>query len=596
MSKSNKDEIILKGIAASPGVAQGLVYHLLQVEIEIPSYYIDDDKKQFERDRLEKALLETRRQITTVRNEIADKLGEDEARIFDAHLLVLEDNALIDETMHELDSSNLNIEFCYHKAASRYIDAFVHIDDEYLKERVSDLRDVTKRVLENLVGETKILNSSHTEGKVIVSTDLTPSDAATIGKSKVGGIATNLGSRNSHAIIMARSLDIPAVIGLHDITDRVQSDDYVLINGYDGILIINPSESSLERYGKIKREKESIERVYKDERKLAAISIDGHSISILANIDGSEDFNSIKDLGSRGVGLFRTESIFLRDNKFPSEEDQFQIYRKVVEAYNDSFVIIRTIDLGGDKIMQTDFFEHKEENPFMGFRAIRFCLEHTNIFKDQLRAILRASVFGNIKIMYPFINDKEELIAANNILDEAKDELRTRGVSFNEHILVGSMIELPSAVFCADDLAEHCSFFSIGTNDLIQYILAVDRVNDKVSHIYKPNHPAVLRAIKIILDAGKNKNIPVGVCGEMAGDPLFVPLLFGMGVNELSMTANAIPQVNYIIRNIKYSDAVKLAGKVLNMNNANEIFKLLMHFYSSNIESLINASIDHDNK
>lgn len=589
MSPSSKEEIVIQGTAASPGVVQGPAFVFLQKDLEVPFYHVGEGRGLAEIKRFAQALEETRSQINTIKSEIASKLGEEEAQIFAAHLLVLEDKALIDETIQEQRKSGYNIEYCFHAVAKRYIDFFDQIEDDYLKERSMDIKDVVRRVLHNLMGHAGFTLKHLEDKRVVVAENLTPSDTAIIDKENVLALLTDLGSRTSHAVIVARTIQVPAVVGLHDITKRVKNADYLLVDGYDGTVIVHPSKETLARYGKIQSAHESLQRVYEECIPLPSQSADGKHLPLMANIEGEGDIPSVKRAGANGVGLFRTENLFLNKDTPPGEEEQFEVYREVAEALKPETVIIRTLDLGGDKSL---FFKdgpllEKETNPFMGFRAIRFCLEHKDLFKDQLRAILRASVFGEVKLMYPMISGVDELMKANALLEEAKAELRERSESFNEDLPVGVMIELPSAAYTADLLADHCAFFSIGTNDLIQYMMAVDRVNDKVAHLYDPNHPAVLRAIKAIIEAGKRKGIEVSICGEMAGDALYTALLFGLGADALSATPGYLAEMKYLLRKTKMEEAVHLAEQVLQQKRSKDVYQLLKNFYSAQLGELI---------
>lgn len=580
LDRNNKQEEIVQGVAASPGVAHGEVFVIHQRDLEIPVLELESTYIPREIERFERTLFETRKEILRVRNEVAERLGEGEAKIFDAHLLVLEDTALIDETIRQVEETHYNVEHCYSEVAQRYIDVFAALDDEYIKERMTDIRDVTRRVLQNLLGQTAQNLYEMTSERVVASEDVSPSDAAQLEGSKVIAVVTDAGSRTSHAVIMARSLKIPAVVGLHDITKRLSSGDYVLVDGYDGTVIINPGEKTLFRYGKLKQERLNIQKAFEKNSLLPATTLDGKTLKVFGNIGGPEECPAVLGNGGGGVGLYRTEAMFIGSDRFPSEEEQFQAYRRVVEAMQPNPVIIRTLDLGGDKMVSSFHFTQEEENPFMGFRAIRFCLEHRDIFKDQLRAILRASAFGDVRIMYPMISSVEELIQANRILEEAREELRNRHAAFDEKVQVGSMIEIPSAVIVADLLAEHCDFFSVGTNDLIQYLLAVDRVNDRIAHLYQPNHPAVVRMLSHLMEAAQAKKIPVGVCGEMAADPIYVPLLYGLGADSISVTPTSLPEVKYLLRRMKFKDAQALAKKVAKLTDPEAIYMTLSSFYA----------------
>lgn len=577
--ESKREELKLEGIAASPGVAHGPAFVILQNELEIPMFQIDKGQQARQIERFEQALMQTRQQILAVRAEVANRLGEDEAKIFDAHLMVLEDKALIEETIREVEHSAYNIEYSFHRVCQRFIEAFNALDDEYIKERVMDIRDVSRRLLHNLMGCNFLNLSELTAKRLLVSEDITPSDAAALEKAKVLGIVTNGGSRTSHAVIMARSLRVPAVVGLHDATTRIQQGDYLLIDGYNGIVIVNPEEQTLVRYGQLKEERQSLERVFEATAGDEALSLDGETLQLMANIGGPDDCTTAIAKGAAGVGLFRTEALFMQSNRFPTEEEQFQVYRRVASQMEHMPVVIRTLDMGGDKELEAYHFIQKENNPFMGFRAIRFCLEHTDVFKDQLRAILRATAFGNVKLMYPMISGVEELIRANELLDEAKKELKKRKCAFDDSIEVGSMIEIPGAAMTVDLLAEHCHFFSIGTNDLIQYLLAVDRVNDRIAHLYEPNHPAVIRTLAKVISEARKHELPVSVCGEMAVDPLYMPLLFGMGATELSVAPDSVPELKYFVRHMRMEEARELAHQVLKERTPAAIAEKLKQYY-----------------
>lgn len=577
-------ETIFKGIPASPGVSHGQAALLAHRELEIPDFQIENKEIPAETERFERALLDTRYQITKIRGEVAMKLGEDEARIFDAHLLVIEDKALIDETIREMQESRRNIVYSFHTVSNRYIDAFARIDDEYLRERATDIRDVSRRVLQNLMGvDSHGLQRGASEGGVLVCHDISPSETAGLEKGKVRAIVTDVGSRTSHAVIVARSIQVPAVVGLRDFSKRVRSGDDVLVDGYDGVVIVNPSQETLSRYGQIQKQKKTL-----DERVMAvaaepSMTRDGRAIPLRANIEGVEDLARIRTAGAEGVGLFRTEYLFLTHLRFPGEEEQFQAYRRVAESFAPHPVTIRTLDFGADKVDRNSRYYNEEANPFLGFRAIRFCLEFTSVFKDQLRAILRASHYGKVKMMYPMISGVEELKRANALAEEAKAELRKAGIPFDESLSIGSMIEVPSAALTADTLARHCGFFSIGTNDLIQYLLAIDRLNDRIAHLYEPTHPAVLRTIKGIVDAAHRHNLKVSVCGEMAGDPTYLPLLLGIGVDEISVVPSALAISKYLIRNVSQAEMERLVEEAFEADDAKAIFSLAESFYRKHV-------------
>jgi phosphotransferase system enzyme I (PtsI) len=492
---------------------------------------------------------------------------------------------LIGETIREFETTGANIETCFNNVSKRYIKAFDEINDEYLQERAGDIRDVAQRVLRNLLGQAAHHLGELAEKRIVVANDITPSDAAGINRSTAIGIVTDVGSKTSHAVIVARSLKIPAVVGVRDLTTRVKSGDRVLVDGYEGVVIVNPTEQTLLRYGRIQTEKKSFESRLQVASRLPSETLDGVHVVLLANLEKADEGGSVRDSLSEGVGLFRTEYLYLNSSGLPSEEEQFAIYRSVATAFAPNPVVIRTLDIGGDKPLENiPGLNRHETNPFLGFRAIRLCLEHPELFKEQLRAILRASAFGRVRMMYPMISGVDELMHANAILEEAKDELRKRNVAFDDKMEVGSMIEIPSAAATADLLARHCQFFSIGTNDLIQYLLAVDRGNDRIAHLYEPTHPAVLRTIKSVVNDAHKRHLPVAVCGEMAGDPVFAPLLLGLGVDELSMAPSLLAAVKYMVRAMKMSDARQLAVDALAKSDPKEIYAMAEAFYSDRVK------------
>jgi len=574
-----KTETTVQGISASQGIAYGQAFLYLQSDVEVPSYLVEPEKRTLEIARFEQAILVTRQQIQKIMSEVDKNLGAEEAQIFDAHLLVLEDQALISETIREFETSSKNIETCFNKISQRYIKAFSEIDDEYLRERSGDIRDVAQRVLQNLLGHSSQSLSQLVEKRVVVANDISPSDAAGIDSSQALGIVTDSGSKTSHAVIVARSMKVPAVVGVRDLTKQVQPGDWVLVDGYEGLVILNPTQQTLFRYGQIQIQKKGFEQRLMEANRRPATTLDGVTISLRANIEKVDETELVKEYLADGVGLYRTEFLYLNAGHIPSEEDQYAAYKAVAEALAPAPVVIRTLDLGGDKPMagHAHLFP-KEDNPFLGYRAIRFCLDHLDIFKDQLRAILRASAHGEVQLMYPMISGREELARANAVLAECKEELRAKKIPFNAKLQVGAMIEIPSAAITSDVLAQDCDFFSIGTNDLIQYLLAVDRVNNRIAHLYEPTHPAVIRMLKLVIDEAHKHKIKVSVCGEMAGDSVYAPLLLGLGVDDLSMTPPLIPAVKYLIRSMKLSDAKKLAEDALKMSSAKDIFALCNEF------------------
>jgi len=520
-------------------------------------------------------LLKTRQEITEIRNKVAERLGEEEAQIFDAHLMVLEDPALIDETLRELSDSKRNVEAAFQTVSRKYISAFQRIDDDFIKERLNDIRDVSRRILYNLTGETLQSLDQIQKEQIIVSHDFTPSDTASVPRDYLMGIVTEVGSQTSHVVIMARSSNVPAVVGVHGLLEKLQNGDDLIVDGFDGLVIVNPTESTLFRYGEVKRQQEKHQQQYLLSAHEAAVTLDGQQVHVSANIEGNSELRRAEEAGSDGIGLYRTEYLFIKSNNFPGEEEQYEAYREAVERMSPAPVILRTLDLGGDKLIQKREIFPKEDNPFLGCRAIRFCLAFPNIFKDQLRAMLRASAHGKLKIMYPMISGLDELLKANQILEEVKDELRGKGIAFDEDIQVGIMIEIPSAAYICDVLADHCDFFSIGTNDLMQYLLAVDRGNDRVAHLYDPGHPALIRLLKHIVNQCQLKQQPLGICGEMASDPIYVAMLLALGIREFSVSPNFVPVVKYLIRRIHVGEISAIAEEMIANNDSRQLYDKL---------------------
>ncbi len=562
---------MLRGIPVSQGVSRSRVVVLDRTRIDPAKWGILESDPAGEEDRLQASLVETRRQILAVQERLREALGAKEAQIFDAHLLVLEDPMLIEEATRFIREDLVTAEFAFHEASEKYAEALGKVDDSYLSERAADIRDVAQRVLADLMGQALCTGLADlTEPCVVVAHDLTPSDTAMMDPAMVLGFVTEVGSRTSHTAILARSLRIPAVLGLGEAISELHTGESVLLDGFNGFVVIDPSEQTLFEYGQLVDRQTSIEESLEVIHDDAAETRDGHRIILSANIERAADVESVLQCGAIGVGLFRTEFLFINRSDLPDEEEQFAAYRKVTESLAPDPVIIRTLDLGGDKLL-SHVNVAEEMNPFLGWRAIRLCLEEKDLFRTQLRAILRASVFGNLKIMYPMISGVEELEAANVLLDECREQLRDEGVAFAEDVEIGVMIETPSAAMIADSLAKRVKFFSIGTNDLIQYALAVDRLNEKIAHLYEPTHPGILRLIKATVDAGQAHGIWTGICGEMAGDLAAVPLLLGLGVSELSVTPSMVPRVKMLIRSIEMSEARKLAEFALDSDSPKEI-------------------------
>ncbi len=558
-SQDRSGEVVLHGVAASPGVCRGTVLVLKDNDPTPGPREIPESAVPREIERLEQAIVVIRGEIQELQRRLAEELGTRDASIFEVHLLILEDPALLGECLRRIREMRLSAEAAFQDVAREYIDSLSAFADPYLRERAVDIRDVMQRVVNHLVGKTSsggppVLN----EPVIIITRDLTPSVTAQLDRTKVLGFATDVGSLTSHTAILARSLKIPAVVGLHEISSRVVSGQQVLLDGHTGSVFINPTDQTLFEYGQLTRRRLQFEERLREIRDLPAVTPDGTRIIVSANLELADDAPVVREVGAEGVGLFRTEYLFLAGSSAPGEEEQFQAYRAVAETVKPDGVIIRTLDIGGDKFAPYLRMPH-EVNPFLGWRAIRFCLNQRDMFRTQLRAILRASAHGNVRLMYPMISCVEELIEANALLAECKQALSAEGHAFAERLEVGAMIEIPSAVLIADSLAPHVDFFSIGTNDLIQYTLAIDRLNDRIAHLYQPTHPAVLRMIRLTVEAARRRGIWVGVCGEMAGDPMLVPLLIGLGVNELSAAPASVPRIKHVIRRCRIEEARQFA-------------------------------------
>ncbi|MBU4346266.1 MAG: phosphoenolpyruvate--protein phosphotransferase [Candidatus Omnitrophica bacterium] len=562
--------IKVKGIAAASGISIGPAYRIDKEEFVIPKEPIAQGDIPVQIQLFEEALIQTRREIVALQKRIATDMGQEQAEIFDAHLLVLEDRMLIEEVISRLKKERLNVAYIFLEVLKKYIDVFSKIEDEYLKERTADINDVGKRILRNLLGKKRMDFKDLKEKVVLVAHDLSPSDTAAMHKQNVCAFVTDIGGKTSHTAIMAKSLEIPAVVGVEGITLKIKTNDLLIVDGSMGDVIINPDEATLQFYQEGQRKLKGIAEKFLSVKDLPTLTLDGKQIEITANIELPDEVGSVKLHGAQGIGLYRTEFFYMNRKGLPSEEEHYQAYSYVASEMKPYPVIIRTLDLGGDKFLSQFEIPHEMQN-FLGWRAVRFCLARPDIFKVQLRAILRASVHGKLKLMYPMISGVEELRQANKILDDCKEELRKEGLPFNDNIEVGAMIEVPSAAMTCDLLAEEADFFSIGTNDLIQYSLAVDRANEKVAYLYEPLHPAVLRMIKNIIEAAHHAGIWVGMCGEMAGEPAFILIILGLGLDEFSMPPQVIPEVKYIIRSVTLKKAQEIAQKALQLSTGKEV-------------------------
>ena len=580
-------EIRFEGAGVSPGIARGTVHVVRDDLDDVARYRIAPSQIADEIGRFEAALIQTRMQILEMQQRIAESIGAKDAAIFDAHLLVVEDRTLIDEVLRKLETELCNVEWVFQEVATSYAETLNKIDDPYLRERALDIQDVTKRVIRNLQGKAPKAFLGLSEPHILVAHNLTPSDTATMNKELVLGLATDLGSRTSHTAIMARSLNIPAVVGLHDITEKLETGQHVLLDGTNGLVVVNPMPETLAHYGEIESRRVKVVAQLKGLRETKSTTRDGRHIVLSANIELPDDVEAVAANGAEGIGLYRTEFLYLNRNTLPTEDEQYETYRKVAERVRPDPLIIRTFDLGGDKLARGTVDISDELNPFLGWRAIRFCLENIDIFKTQLRAILRASAIGNVKIMFPMISGLDELRRAISILNECKSELHASKIGIGEKTEVGAMIEIPSAAISADALAREVDFFSIGTNDLIQYALAVDRVNERIAHLYEPTHPAVLRLLKMIADAAHAHNIWVGVCGEMAGDIALIPLLLGLGVDELSASATLVPRVKRAVQSLAIPECQQLVDEALKLETPSEILALCLELADKHYGDLL---------
>ena len=564
-----------QGIGVSPGVARGKIYVYSVAEEVVPEYDVAAAEVAKEVARFEAALIKTREQLHELQDRIASGIGSSSpSTILDVHLSITEDPALIDSVINRLQQERKNVEFVFNDVARKYVATLSELQDELFRERAADVQDVTRRIMRNLLGHDHRALSNLPAGTIVVAHELSPSDTTSLDRQHVSGFATDVGSHTSHSAIVARSMNLPAVVGLRNLSKFVHDGQPAILDGYSGTLIVEPSEQTLFIYGQLEVKRHSVQERLDALHDLPAQTLDGHRMILSGNIELPSDAPVVIAAGAEGIGLFRTEFLYLNRSEFPSENEQYEQYLEVARLVKPHSVIIRTLDIGGDKFRSEDTTP-QEVNPFLGFRAIRFCLANVDIFEAQLRAILRASAEGNVKIMYPMISGVAEVVQANDILHQVMNDLKKEGVPFDEDIQVGAMIEIPSAALTAEMIAPEVDFFSIGSNDLIQYTMAVDRVNEKVANLYEPTHPAILRLIRSVVEAAHNNEIWVGVCGEMAGEPLFAPLLLGMGIDELSAASSSLPRVKEVIRRLTLREAQELAAASLHTNSGREVLAML---------------------
>ncbi|WZY00774.1 phosphoenolpyruvate--protein phosphotransferase [Bacillus sp. FSL W7-1360] len=567
---------LLNGIAASTGVAIAKAFVYKEPDLTIKEKTTNHPSEECAH--LDKALDKARGELAHIQEKTRQELGEEKAEIFAAHLLVLSDPEFVEATKSKIETDRVTAAYALDNVAAMFVAMFENMDNDYMRERASDIRDVSRRVLRHLLGIDMSSLADIREDTVIIAHDLTPSDTAQLNPAVIKGFATNIGGRTSHSAIMSRSLEIPAVVGTKMITDKVENGMMIIVDGVSGVVIVDPTEEELTLY----REKQADFQKQKAEwAKLATkktMTQDHHHIELAANIGTPKDLEGVLQNGAEGIGLYRTEFLYMDRSELPSEEEQFAAYKEVVERMEGKPVVIRTLDIGGDK--ELSYLNLPEElNPFLGFRAIRLCLEREDIFRTQLRALLRASVFGNLKVMFPMIATLEELRAAKHLLEDEKARLTSEGIDTSDEMEVGIMVEIPSTAVAAEQFAQEVDFFSIGTNDLIQYTLAADRMNERVAYLYQPYHPAVLRLVQMVAEAAHKHGKWVGMCGEMAGDETAIPLLLGLGLDELSMSATSILPARSQLASIKRSEAVPLALEALRKGTAEEVKQLVQAKY-----------------
>ena len=558
-----------KGTGASPGIALGKALVVEHSELVIERKPIEDVEAEIAK--LEEAVKISTEELTKVKEKAFNELGEHEAEIFEAHLLVLADPELIDSAKAKIRDEKVNADYALNEIKEMFVGMFEAMDNEYMRERAADIKDVTNRILRHILGVKVVDLAGLDEEVVLIAHDLTPSDTAAMNKKMVLGFLTDIGGRTSHTAIMARTLEIAAVVGLTDITSKVKDGDFIVFNGETGEVIINPDEETKAKYAKLKEDFEEYKKSLQLLKGKASVTLDGRHVELAGNIGSPNDVEGLIKNDAEGVGLYRTEFLYMdKDDAFPSEEEQFEAYKAVLEGMNGKPIVIRTLDIGGDK--ELPYFDMEPEmNPFLGYRAIRLCLDRTDIFKTQLRALYRASVHGKLRIMFPMISSLEELLAAKEVIKEVLAELDAEGIAYSKDVEVGMMIEIPSSAIITDILAKHVDFFSIGTNDLIQYTCAVDRMNQKISHLYNQFNPAVLRLIKMTIDNAHKEGKWVGMCGESAGDQRMIPILLGFGLDEFSMSPISILPARKFITSVKHEDMKKFADEVLTMGTAKEI-------------------------
>ncbi|MDU7477901.1 MAG: phosphoenolpyruvate--protein phosphotransferase [Paenibacillus macerans] len=562
----------IDGIAASAGVAIAAAFKLEHPDFTVKRRDASDPVAELAK--LDEALAKSQQELEAIKERTLQELGEKKAEIFESHLLILNDPELLDPVREKISSEKVNAEYALDETANQFIAMFENMKSAYLQERAADMRDVTKRVLTHLLGLTYVNPAEIDREVIVIAEDLTPSDTAQLNRKYVKGFTTNIGGRTSHSAIMARSLEIPAVVGTKEVLGKVNNGDLVIVDGLDGLVIINPSDDVVKEYTQKRDDHLKQIEEWKKLREVATTSKDGVHVELAANIGTPNDVAGVLDNGGEAVGLYRTEFLYMGRTELPSEEVQFNAYKTVLEKMEGKPVVVRTLDIGGDKELPYLNLP-KEMNPFLGFRAIRLCLEQKDLFRTQLRALLRASVYGTLRIMFPMIATLDEFRAAKAVLQEEKEKLTAEGVKVADDIQLGIMVEIPSTAVMADQFAKEVDFFSIGTNDLIQYTMAADRMNERVSYLYQPYNPAILRLVKMVIDAAHKEGKWAGMCGEMAGDKVAIPLLLGLGLDEFSMSATSILPARSQISKLSKAEMEALAAKALQMRTAEEVAELV---------------------
>jgi len=558
----------INGIAASDGIAIGKVFKLESVEVIVTEKNITDVSNELEK--LKKAIKVSSNELQVIREKTAVKLDEEHAMIFDAHIQIAKDPEINRQVEELVTTSNVNCEYAYKTVSEMFAQMFEGMDNDYMKERAADVRDVARRVIAHIMGVTLSDPTMIDEEVIVVAEDLTPSDTAQLDRSFVKGFITNIGGRTSHSAIMARSLEIPAIVGTKNILQSVKNGDIVILDGLDGVVIINPSPEEIEEYNQKNIELMQRIEVWSKFVNEKSLTKDGKQVELAANIGSPDDVESVLKNGGEGVGLYRTEFLYMNNDNLPTEDEQFIAYKMVLEALKNKRVVIRTLDIGGDKHL--DYLPMEPEmNPFLGHRALRLCLERIDLFKTQLRALLRAGIYGDLHIMFPMVATLDEVRKAKEVLNECKEELKKENKKYSNTVKIGIMVEIPAVAILADQFAKEVDFFSIGTNDLIQYSFAADRMNQKVSYLYQPYNPSLLRLIKMVIDASHKEGIWTGMCGEMAGDQIAAPILLGLGLDEFSMSASSILQTRHLFSNLNYEEMKKMAEKTLTFGTNEEV-------------------------